>query len=121
VRSFSVSRPQESTFLFPDPVFPAVSELAERGDFQAADMNGDGAVDVIVTESQEEEGNSIQILFNTGDGRLLPPLTAFEEGSDDPIFLATGDLDVDGDVDAVVKIGTGTGSVFSLLNDKSVY
>lgn len=90
-------------------------------DVAAADFDGDGNVDLLVTNrggSAATDDGTIQILTNSGDG-------TFEQTTIDagrplirPSAIALGDLDGDDDTDAAVVL-IGEDAVLILLNDGS--
>jgi hypothetical protein len=62
----------------------------------AADFNLDGHVDLAITSGTVSSG-SVSIRLGNGDGTLGSP-TSFATGAD-PVALAVGDFDFDGDPD----------------------
>src|SRR5262249_20322828 len=81
-------------------------------DIQAADLNGDCAVDLICTN---QFGNTCSILFNNGLGSFTVGLTPVATGLR-PSFLALGDVDWDGDLDLAVS-NEDSDQVWVMLND----
>ena len=69
----------------------------------AADLNGDGLPDLIVSES---ETDGIVVLLNQGGGKLGPP-TEFQTGYY-PTGIATGDFNHDGKIDIAVSTECGS-------------
>src|SRR5262249_13310298 len=73
------------------------SSASKGGVIALSDMNGDGALDAIVTDVL---GNAVQVLLNAGGGKFtgLPehPIGTL------PIALAVADVDGDGDGDPIV-------------------
>ncbi len=86
--------------LFDHQVVPA--SVDENSWLVAADLNGDGAADIVTTESSR----SIAVVLNRGDGVFLDSVT-YSLGAAIPFGLAVDDLDGDGDLDLVVATVRG--------------
>lgn len=68
----------------------------------AADLDSDGALDLIFEAEQEEGANELQVHRNNGDG-LFVLQTRLEMGIyRDALEVETGDMDSDGDLDLLV-------------------
>ncbi len=80
------------------------------------DLNGDGALDAIVVSSYTEQGppGNLRILFGTGNGAFVAAGSYPVRG--DPRWVALGDLNGDGRLDAVVA-NHFTNDVSVLLGD----
>jgi hypothetical protein len=82
----------------------------------AADFNGDGKLDLAVTD---QAGNSVLILLGKGDGTFQPPATTIAVGNH-PSAIVAGDFNNDGKLDLAITnytdgtvtllLGTGDGS-----------
>ena len=80
-----------------------------------ADFNGDGSLDIAVTNASED---TVSILFGRGDGTFDPD-TKYNVG-DEPRPLLAADFDADGDVDlAVVNLLDRTLSILLNTGDGS--
>jgi len=78
-----------------------------------ADLNGDGKLDLLVTNIASGDGS---ILLGNGNGTFQAAQTVYAGGS--PLGLAVADLNGDGKTDiVVVNLGANTISVF--LNTSS--
>ena len=62
-----------------------------------ADFNGDGKLDVAVTDSG---ANVVYILLGNGDGTFAPPITIAV--GNNPDAIVTGDLNNDGKIDLAI-------------------
>jgi methionine-rich copper-binding protein CopC len=86
-----------------------------------ADMNGDGAPDVVTVTSQWDEATSqslarAEVVLNNGSGALgISDTTYIGSDNEYPNGLAVSDVDGDGDVDVVMT--TYSGYVKILLNN----
>lgn len=70
----------------------------------AADFNGDGKLDVAVTDSA---ANTVIVLLGNGDGTFGAPLTI--PAGNQPVAIVAGDFDGDGKLDlAIANFGDGT-------------
>lgn len=92
-------------------------------DVAIADLNGDGALDVVLGRRQPGPAQS-SIVFNANTAASPPSFSAeqnFGPGTDQTSALATGDVDGDGDLDIVAANGeSGSGQVTTIyLNDGS--
>jgi len=82
----------------------------------AADFNGDGVVDLVVSNFYDGAGNTLTVLLGNGDGTFSEasgsPLTT-EAG---PFFLAVADLNGDGFVDiSVSNLGDMDGTTVEIF------
>ena len=78
----------------------------------AADLDGDGDVDVLAPTQAPDDG--VAVLYNDGSGTLSPPII-FSAGTD-PEHMAVADVDSDGDLD-VALASPDTRTVTILKND----
>ena len=74
------------------------------------DMNNDGTLDVVVTDTQGNEGSRgrVDVLLNNSQGTFNPVSNFFTVGYD-PRSVAVGDVNGDGNMDVVVANGSGEG------------
>lgn len=93
------------------------------GQIAAADFNGDGSIDLAVTD--QTPNNRVFILLNNGDGTFAAPV-AYSTGAFPAVSqsysIATGDFDGMNGVDlAIANVGqiTGTSFITVLLNNGS--
>jgi hypothetical protein len=96
--------------LLPSVVYPAGGN---PGSLAAADLNGDGHLDVVVVNSAQTD-NTISVFLGLGDGTFLPQyqlLTLLR-----PSDVAIADFDRDGDPDVLVTHG-GAPAVLLFVND----
>lgn len=76
----------------------------------AADLNGDGFIDLVVTNGNDP--GTISILAGNGDGTFQAPVDLGSDGI--PVGIALGDPDADGDLDIIVaNMLDGTLSAFN--------
>ena len=95
---------------------------AETTGVEAADFNGDGLLDVAVSNRQTDE---VMIFVGDGLGNLSLNSTVTLSSGSIPRYVVAGDFDNDGDIDAAtanweagaVEGGYDGGSVSILLND----
>src|SRR5262249_21007734 len=87
---------------------------------EAADFNGDGFLDLAVTNSIS---GTVSILLGNGDGTFQPArdYSVYTAGWAEPFSMAVGDLNGDGIPDlaviAITNFGTGQGMVSILLGN----
>jgi len=85
-------------------------------DFDAADVDGDGILDLVCVDRR---AHTIDVFLGAGDGTFASGGT-FPTGSPDNSGVDLGDLDGDGDADAVVLTGFSGGGGFRVMrNDGS--
>ena len=65
----------------------------------AADFNGDGFLDLAVTDGTS---GTVNVLAGRGDGSFTEPYAAYNSGGSNPSFLAVGDFNGDGRTDLAV-------------------
>jgi hypothetical protein len=82
----------------------------------AADVNGDGKLDLVATNYGTGGIGNVQVALGNGDGTFQSPTTV-SVGSYDPNFLAIGDLNGDGKPDLLVVNGGNPGSFAILLGN----
>jgi hypothetical protein len=102
-----------------DGTFHTTANYAfENGSYSVAagDFNGDGVLDLAVTNLlyPETDSNTVSVLLGNGDGTFQPSLT-YAAGHT-PIALAVGDFNADGSPDRVVTNHQDR-AVSILLND----
>ena len=88
-----------SGFLLAQPSFTAadiVSNLAGASAARAADMDGDGDLDIIAAD---EGGDAIHWLENNGAANPSFTVNSLASGVDGPWALFAADMDNDGDID----------------------
>ncbi|MEM8945706.1 MAG: VCBS repeat-containing protein [Planctomycetota bacterium] len=115
------------------PWYPSVNDASTQSNYAskvlAVDLNADGREDVVITNSEELNDNSVDAkpkgltiyLAEDDFGTAWTPLDVLTEGRQ-LHTLDAGDLDFDGDVDLVTgvsRVGEGdeTPEVFALLNE----
>ncbi|OUJ69801.1 hypothetical protein BXP70_26190 [Hymenobacter crusticola] len=79
-----------------------------------ADVDGDGDLD-LVSSNFGAAGSTVSVLPNNGNGTFgyAAPIYAFSNTYSGPLFLTTGDLDGDGDIDIIIANGFQTGLLFN--------
>ncbi|MCU0426182.1 MAG: FG-GAP-like repeat-containing protein [Candidatus Kapabacteria bacterium] len=90
----------------------SLSPIAPRYSLAASDMNGDGALDLIVTSVGA--GGNVSVLPNLGNGTFAPQLSS--PVVTNAFSVAVGDIDNDGDIDAVAAQSFATNSLTILKN-----
>ena len=80
-----------------------------------ADVDGDGALDVIIANSQSGD---VSLLVNNGDGTLAAEVR-LGTGGGMPRLVAVGDINDDGHVDLVASIRDGPGTIAVFLAESA--
>jgi hypothetical protein len=70
----------------------------------AADLNGDGIVDLAVVADQCANCDNVAILLGSGNGTFAAPIFVVLPNSSSPEAVVAGDLDGDGDIDLAVSL-----------------
>jgi hypothetical protein len=78
---------------------PASGQFQSPGDLVGGDFNGDGKLDLAVT-NYNDGTNSVSVFLGNGDGTLQSPVNS--AAGDAPFLLATGDFNRDGKLDLAV-------------------
>ena len=89
---------------------------SEPSDVKVADLNNDGAEDIIVTNSGEK---TLSLLINDGTGTFAPQATRFTGNT--PVAFELGDLNGDGRLDIVVANQADNTVGVLLSNDVSFF
>jgi hypothetical protein len=106
---WTFARPAPADVMF-DPAQPYPVGTVPIG-VTVADVDGDGALDVISANSQPGD---VSLLVNNGDGTLAAEVR-LNAGGGMPRLVAVGDIDGDGDVDLVASIREGPGTIAVFL------
>src|SRR5262249_56125078 len=95
--------------------------LLAPGAVRAADLNGDGILDLVVANSG---ANTVLVYLGTGGGQFAPAQSFF--AGTDPVGITVADLNGDGIADLVVAnqgsndvtvlLGQGQGSAWTFTN-----
>ena len=79
-----------------DPTFTQAHNI------RTADMNGDGAIDIVISEQEQAAGRRVSVFYNNGTGNFLQRILSNGSGHN----LALGDADGDGLLD-ILNAGHG--------------
>mgnify|MGYP000588519975 CR=1 FL=1 len=79
------------------------------------DFDGDMILDLAVPNYLYTVDNQVSILLGVGDGTFQEAL--YYGTGEDPIFIATGDFDADGDIDVACNISGPNVGIAVLRND----
>jgi hypothetical protein len=93
----------------PTPNWPALHRAPDR--IASGDLNGDGRLDIIVTNTVDDD---VSVLLNNGDGTLTNALN-YNTGST-PYCAVAVDIDGDGDND-ITTVNQASDSISILLNN----
>ena len=108
VGSFIFTQPEtvwvndgDGNFL-PHPITPSFITGGNVSGVELGDLDGDGDLDLVIPDTA---GNAERIYVNDGAGNFSPHPTTPTFGRESSASVALGDLDGDGDLDAVVANG----------------
>jgi len=71
----------------------------------AGDLNGDGALDFVSTNTIDIAGNLVNVVMGQGDGTFATVVSYGSFSSEAAVAIALGDMDGDGDLDMVLPNG----------------
>ena len=97
------------------PTSPSSQELESSEVIASADFDGDGSLDLAVTNIGINVFGDVSVLMGRGDGRFDEPVP-YEVGGSTPVWVAAGDFDGDGSPDLAVSVTT-TDSIAILLGN----
>jgi hypothetical protein len=97
------------------PTSPSSQELESSEVIAAADFDGDGTLDLAVTNIGINLFGDVSVLLGRGDGSFDAPVP-YEVGGSTPVWVAAGDFSGDGSPDLAVSVTT-TDSVAILLGN----
>ena len=100
---------QPTMIVVPDPGFVVVSDI------DAADVNGDGLVDLVAAAGTN--GSKTAVIFGNGDGTFrLPPLLLVDPNLSVPQYQEVADYNGDGAPDLALCVGNGTWGLIQIRN-----
>ncbi len=102
---FSAALPAGADSLYPVPVY----HISEPTALASADLNGDGKIDMIVTQSIPQ---GLSVLLGRGDGTFGPPIST--GAAIQATSIAVGDFNQDGRPDVAIT-GQFQGGIWTLL------
>jgi len=91
------------------------SNRIEPGQVEPADFDGDGDLDLVVTDTYSDLIDDMLILYNPGDGISYEIDSLYSADGQNDICIA--DFDQDGDQDLAAHLFYGNGSVFIYFNE----
>jgi len=97
------------------PTSPSSQELETSEVIAAADFDGDGVLDLAVTNIGFNIFGDVSVMLGRGDGSFDAPVP-YEVGGSTPVWVAAGDFNGDGSPDLGVSVTT-TDSVAILLGN----
>ena len=98
----------QTTYTVPTPISSVPAAISS---LVAADLNGDGKPDLVLTTNSDSAGAAtLQVMLNNGDGTFQPPQQI--DAKSYQFFIAVGDVNGDGKGDLIV---TAPGFVFSAI------
>jgi hypothetical protein len=111
---FSIAVPENSASFLPAATY--VSAASFTYSVAAADLRGNGKLDLIVVGDNGGGNGSVGVLLGNGDGTFKPVVT-YDSGGDQPYWLAVADLNGDGKLDVVVANSYYSDTVGVLLGN----